>query len=56
MHSQQEITRLVVEHFEHAHSSRGLECEEEKVWGVSEYPSMFDEEANFPLYKVVSGD
>ncbi|MCY6488450.1 hypothetical protein, partial [Actinobacillus pleuropneumoniae] len=52
--SQHEITNLVVTHFEQAYRRRDLECGEEQVWGVSEYPLMFDEEVNLALYKVVS--
>eukprot|EP00253_Pinus_taeda_P002419 PITA_02419 len=32
-----------------------FDAEEYQVWGVNEYPMMFDEEANSALYKAVSG-
>jgi len=44
----------MVAHFEQAYRCRGLECGEEQAWGVSEYPLMFDEEANLALYEAVS--
>eukprot|EP00253_Pinus_taeda_P005909 PITA_05909 len=52
--TQQEITRLAIARFEWAYRCRDLECAEDQVWGINEYPMMFDEEVNSALYKAVS--
>lgn len=52
--SQEEITNLALTHFEQAYKRNEINCGEEQFYGVSEYPRMFEEEANLELYKDVT--
>lgn len=51
--TQREITNLIVTHFEHSYKHKEFDGGEAQVLGVTEYPTMFDEEANQEPYKPV---